>query len=215
MELLDNKTGFDYFLKNLTDNNLFLDEPDSKINISFSVNHCIICRNNYIVKELNKKYNNKIFCYTVFESKGLEYEIVILYNFFKDSLPFIKEIWKIILKNINITQVENNNLYLIKQNLDFENYPLSIKDQIYSMFNKKFNIELFTDLKEQFSIYNFCSELKELYVAITRAKSRLYIYEEDKDMLKLFLQKIYYFDILSQEVYYSKKLKKIINIKLT
>ena len=89
----------------------------------------------------DNEYNNKIFCSTVFESKGLEYEIVILYNFFKDSLPFIKDIWTIILKNINITQVENNNLYLIKQNLDFENFPLSIKDQIYSIFNKKFNIE--------------------------------------------------------------------------
>ena len=215
---MENKTGFDYFLKGLTDNNLFLEDPNSKINISFGVNHCVICRNNNVVKELNKKYNNKIFCSTVFESKGLEYEIVILYNFFKDSLPFIKDIWTIILKNINITQVENNNLYFIKQNLDFENFPLSIKDQIYSIFNKKFNIEFFKDFNEQFSMYNFCSELKELYVAITRAKSRLYIYEEDKDILKLFLQKINNFDILSQDIYIQKidddnknKFKLIIN----
>ena len=216
--ILENKTGFDYFLKGLTENNLFLDEPNSEINISFGVNHCVICRNNKVVKDLNKKYNNKIFCSTVYESKGLEYEIVILYNFFKDSLPFIKEIWSTILKNINITQVENNNLYLIKQNLNFENYPLSIKDQIYSIFNQKFNIQLYTDFKEQFSMYNFCSELKEFYVAITRAKSRLYIYEEDKDILKLFIQKINNFDILTQDVYFQKvddenenKFKLIIN----
>ena len=204
LELLENKTGFDYFLKGLTDNNLFLDDPKSIINISFSVNHCVICRNNNVVKELNKKYNNKIFCSTAFESKGLEYEIVILYNFFKDSLPFVKEIWTYILKNITFKQVENNYLYLIKENLEYEGFPSSIKDQIYSIFNKKFNIELSNEFKTQFSIYNFCSELKELYVAVTRAKNRLFIYEEDKDFLRLFMQKIYNFDIVSQEVFDKK-----------
>ena len=204
LEILGNKTGFDYFLKGLTENNLFLDEPKSIINISFSVNHCVICRNNNVVKALNEKYNNKIFCSTAFESKGLEYEIVILYNFFKDSLPFVKEIWTYILKNINVKLVENNYLYLIKQNLDFEGFASSIKDQIYSIFNQKFNIELSNDFKYQFSIYNFCSELKELYVAITRAKNRLYIYEEDKDLLRLFMQKIFNFDIISQEVFNQK-----------
>ena len=204
LEIIKNKTGFDYFLKGLTENNLFLDDPKSIINISFSVNHCVICRNNEVVKKLNKKYNNKIFCSTAYESKGLEYEIVILYNFFKDSLPFIKEIWTYILKNINVSQIENNYLYLIKENLDFEGFPSSLKDQIYSIFNKKFNIEVSNEFKNQFSIYNFCSELKELYVAITRAKSRLYIYEEDRDILRLFMHKIYNFDIISQEVFNKK-----------
>ena len=197
-------TGLDYFLKGITDNNLFLDNLNSLINISFSVNHCIICRNDDIVKSLNKKYNNKVFCSTAFESKGLEYEIVILYNFFKDSLPFVREIWSYVLKNIKVTQVENNYLYLLKQNLDFEDYSPLIKDQIYALFNQKFNIELINDFTEQFSIYNFCSELKELYVAITRAKSRLYIYEEDTDMLRLFMQKIFNYDIISQEVFLKK-----------
>ena len=197
-------TGLDYFLKGITDNNLFLDNLNSLINISFSVNHCIICRNDDIVKSLNKKYNNKVFCSTAYESKGLEYEIVILYNFFKDSLPFVREIWSYVLKNIKVTQVENNYLYLLKQNLDFEDYSPLIKDQIYALFNQKFNIELINDFTEQFSIYNFCSELKELYVAITRAKSRLYIYEEDTDMLRLFMQKIFNYDIISQEVFLKK-----------
>ena len=204
LEIEENKSGFDYFLKGLTENNLFLDDPKSIIDISFSVNHCVICRNNKVVKELNKKYNNKIFCSTAFESKGLEYEIVILYNFFKDSLPFVREIWIYILKNINVKLTENNYLYLIKENLDFEGFPSSIKDQIYSIFNQKFNIELSSDFKNNFSLYNFCSELKELYVAITRAKSRLYIYEEDKDILRLFMQKIFNFDIISQEVFIQK-----------
>ena len=204
LTIIENKTGFDYFLKGLTENNLFLDDPKSIINISFSVNHCVICRNNEVVKKLNKKYNNKIFCSTAYESKGLEYEIVILYNFFNDSLPFVKEIWTYILKNINVNQIENNYLYLIKENLDFEGFPSSIKDQIYSIFNKKFNIEVSNEFKNQFSIYNFCSELKELYVAITRAKNRLYIYEEDKEILRLFMNKIYNFDIISQEVYNKK-----------
>ena len=204
LEIIENKTGFDYFLKGLTENNLFLDDPKSIIDISFSVNHCVLCRNNNVVKELNKKYNNKIFCSTVYESKGLEYEIVILYNFFKDSLPLVKEIWIYILKNISVKQTENNYLYLIKENLDFEGFPSSIKDQIYALFAQKFNIEKSNDFKENYSIYNFCSELKELYVAITRAKNRLYIYEEDKDILRLFMLKIFNFDIISQEVFIQK-----------
>jgi len=201
IQIVDNKTGFDYFLKGLTDNNLFLDDEKAIINISFSVNHCVICRNNDVVKKLNEKYKNKIFCSTVYESKGLEYEIVILYNFFKDSLPFVNDIWKFILKNIRFNKVENNYLSLVKQNLDYENIPQSTKDEIYTIFKDKFNVEFPQNISEQFSLFNFCAELKEFYVAVTRAKSRLFIYEEDMNILKLFVERINNLDILVQEVF--------------
>ena len=203
-EDLENKTGFDYFLKGLTDNNLFLSNEKSIINIAFSVNHCVICRNNDIIKQLNKKYNNKIFCSTVYESKGLEYEIVILYNYFKDSPSFIQEIWKFILKNIRFSKVENNHLALVKQNLDYENVSQSIKDQIYTIFKDKVSVFFPQDITQQFSMFNFCYELKELYVAITRAKSRLFIYEENMDLLKLFIERINDLDLLVQEVFIKK-----------
>ena len=206
--IMENKTGFDYFLKGLTDNNLFLEDEKANINISFSVNHCVICRNNDVVKKLNEKYKNKIFCSTVYESKGLEYEIVILYNFFKDSLPFVNEIWKFILKNIRFNTVENNYLSLVKQNLDYENIPQSTKDEIYTIFKDKFNVDFPQNISEQFSLFNFCSELKEFYVAVTRAKSRLFIYEEDMNILKLFLERINYLDILVQEVFIKNKKEK-------
>ena len=210
-EDLENKTGFDYFLKGLTDNNLFLNDEKSKINIAFSVNHCVICRNNDIVKQLNKKYNNKIFCSTVYESKGLEYEIVIIYNYFKDSPPFIQDIWKFILKNISFNKVENNYLSLVKQNLDYENVSQSIKDQIYTIFKDKVSVVFPQNITQQFSIFNFCSELKELYVAITRAKSRLFIYEENMDLLQLFIERINDLDLLVQEVFIKKNKDKDIN----
>ena len=200
-KILENKTGFDYFLKRLTDNNLFLDDKNAIINLSFSVNHCVICRNNSIVKKLNEKYNNKIFCSTIYESKGLEYEIVIIYNFFQDSIPLLKDIWKFILKNISFKKVENNYLYLIKQNLEYENYSTHIKDEIYSIFKEKFRADFPQSISEKFSLYNFCSELKELYSAVTRAKSRLYFYEENMELLKLFIEKIDDLDILSQKVF--------------
>ena len=212
-ENVENKTGFDYFLKGLTDNNLFLDDEKAIINISFSVNHCVICRNNDVVKQLNKKYNNKIFCSTVYESKGLEYEIVIIYNFFKDSLPFINEIWKYILKNIRFSEVENNYLTFVKQNLDYENISQSIKEEIYTVFKQKYNVEFPPNISEQFSLFNFCSELKEFYVAITRAKSRLFIYEENMDILKLFLERINDLNILVQEIFIKNKEKKEENNK--
>ena len=209
----ENKTGFDYFLKGLTDNNLFLEDEKSIINISFSVNHCVICRNNDIVKQLNKKYNNKIFCSTVNESKGLEYEIVIIYNFFKDSLPLVQEIWKFILKNIRFNKVPNDYLSLIKQNLDYEEVSQSIKDQIYTIFNKKYKVDFPQNISEQFPIFNFCSELKEFYVAITRARSRLFIYEENMDLLKLFIERINDLDILVQEIFIKKDKEKNNNEK--
>ena len=198
------KTGFDYFLKGLTENNLFLDDEKSIINASFSVNHCVICRNNNTVKNLNKKYNNKIFCSTVYECKGLEYEIVIIYNFFKDSLPFVQNIWKFILKNIHFNKVENNYLSLVKQNLEYENINQSIRDEIYTMFKQKVSVEFPQNINLQFSLFNFCSELKEFYVAISRAKSRLFIYEENMELLKLFIERINDLDIIVQDIFIKK-----------
>ena len=207
-KVIEDKNGFDYFLKGLTENNLFLDDEKSIINTTFSVNHCVICRNNDIVKKLNKKYNNKIFCSTVYESKGLEYEIVIIYNFFKDSLPFIQEIWKYILKNIRFNKVENNYLSLVKQNLEYENMSQSIKDAIYTIFKDKINVNFPQNINEQFSLFNFCSELKEFYVAITRTKSRLFIYEENKDLLRLFIERINDLDILVQDIFIKNNIDK-------
>ena len=198
---MKNKSGFDYFLKGLTDNHLFLDDEKAIINISFSVNHCVICRNNDVVKKLNKKYNNKIFCSTVYESKGLEYEIVIIYNFFKDRLPFINEIWKYILKNIRFSEVDNNYLSFVKQNLDYENISQTKKEEIYKIFKQKFKVEFPQNISENYSLFNFCSELKEFYVAITRAKSRLFIYEENMEILQLFIERINDLNILVQEIF--------------
>ena len=199
-KILENKTGFDYFLKGLTDNNLFLDDKNAIINLAFSVNHCVLCRDKSIIENLNKTFNNKVFCSTVYESKGLEYEIVIIYNFFRDS-P-IKELWKYILKNISFQKVENNYLYLIKQNLEYENMQSHIKEEIYSIFKEKFSADFPKNILENPSLFNFCSELKEFYVAITRAKSRLYFYEENMELMKLFIERINNFDILSQEVFF-------------
>ena len=209
LKIISDKNGLDYFLKGLSENNLFLDDEKSIINTTFSVNHCVICRNNDIIKDLNKKYNSKIFCSTIYESKGLEYEIVIIYNFFKDSLPFVQEIWKYILKNIRFNKVENNYLSLVKQNLEYENISSSIKDAIYTIFKDKINIDFPPNMNEQLSLFNFCSELKEFYVAITRTKSRLFIYEENMELLKLFIERINDLDILVQDIFIKKKEEKI------
>ena len=195
------KNGFDYFLKGLSENNLFLDDNLSNVNINFSVNHCVICRNENVAKFLSKKYNNKIFCSTVYECKGLEFEIVIIYNFFKDSLDFINEIWKYILKNISFKKVENNYLPFIKENLNYENISETIKDQVLTVFKDKFNIEFNDVSNNKYSLFNFCSELKEFYVAVTRAKSRLFFYEEDMEILKLLMERIIDLDLVTQEIF--------------
>ncbi|CAI2183598.1 14619_t:CDS:2, partial [Funneliformis geosporum] len=77
---------------------------------------------------------------TVFEAKGMEFNDVLLYNFFADSPALLK--WRVILS-------------------DLEDYSKGVRT--FSPENH----------------YILSSELKHLYVAITRARERLWIFDED------------------------------------
>ena len=81
---------------------------------------------------------------------------------------------------------------------------LYIRDEIYTMFRQKVSVEFPQNINLQFSLFNFCSELKEFYAAITRAKSRLFIYEENMELLKLFIERINELDIIVQDIFIKK-----------
>ena len=58
---------------------------------------------------------------------------------------------------------------------------------------------LYKDDEEIHSLFNLCSELKELYVSITRAKTFLFFYEENTKLLNLFLDLIKEFNLINED----------------
>uniref|UniRef100_A0A8C2TV57 Tetratricopeptide repeat and ankyrin repeat containing 1 n=1 Tax=Coturnix japonica TaxID=93934 RepID=A0A8C2TV57_COTJA len=99
---------------------------------------------------------------TVYEAKGLEFDDVLLYNFFTDS-EASKE-WKIISSYTPDSDVQVGSKLLIEMPLEdvtaTQKRPTSFNVEMYKMLN---------------------GELKQLYTAITRARVNLWIFDENSD----------------------------------
>ncbi|KAM6282974.1 TPR and ankyrin repeat-containing protein 1 [Porphyrio hochstetteri] len=98
---------------------------------------------------------------TIYEAKGLEFDDVLLYNFFTDS-EASKE-WKIISSYTPDSHVQVGNKLLIEMPLD---------DIAGTQKRTPLNLEMYKLLN---------GELKQLYTAITRARVNLWIFDEDSD----------------------------------
>ena len=181
---------------------IFNDETANlRTNLTLSSFHCFICRDKDTKKELSKR---KVLPRTIEESKGLEYEIIIVYNFFSSSKHF--SLWDELFREENLSESNtikgyDTIIYEIKETLLKENMnnlinSLGIKqlyeemdeDEDGSKMRQKILKELekmrYPSLKKEFDIHSnfeFCSELKEFYVIITRPRTFLLFYEE-KDM---------------------------------
>ena len=196
-----------FFLSFLDSKSKEKDDVTSKY-IQFGFKHCFLCKTESSALELRKKYN--VLALSVAESKGLEYEIVILYNFFKDSFPDtekealekkdplsknknnLRNLWSKILVNTKFIKKENPNLNDYRKELELEQLPQEEIDQVIEEYRYIFSPEMTNLFKGEISslnIFPLCSELKELYVGITRAKSIMFIYEEDTSVF-LTLKKI-------------------------
>ncbi|XP_057251294.1 uncharacterized protein LOC130589375 [Beta vulgaris subsp. vulgaris] len=112
--------------------------------IGFGSDQVIMVRDDYTRDKIVEKVRGQALVLTIFECKGLEFEDVLLYNFFGSS-P-LKEQWRIIYE------------YMEKQ------LCLSISETYPSFTNARHDI--------------LCYELKQLYVAITRTRQRLWICED-------------------------------------
>ena len=196
-------TNMDEFIKKLMGNNdeENKDKKENKREFTFAFNHCFICRNSETEKKLSEKYNKKILVSTVKDSKGMEYEIVIIYNFFKDTLPFVLNLWTKVLNRMEFNVIENPNLGYIKRELEIEETPKNIMDEVLYNFKDKISITYKDILDENMRhiLYNMCAELKELYVAITRAKTSLFFYDEDMDVYPNFVKILRNFNIINRE----------------
>ncbi|XP_068863754.1 TPR and ankyrin repeat-containing protein 1 [Aphelocoma coerulescens] len=98
---------------------------------------------------------------TIYEAKGLEFDDVLLYNFFTDS-EASKE-WKIISSYSPDLDVQVGSNLLIE---------VPLEDDSGMQERTPFNVEMYKMLN---------GELKQLYTAITRARVNLWIFDEDRD----------------------------------
>ena len=177
-------------------NELFSIFNDEKINLvrnlTLSSLHCFICRDKKTKIELSR---HKVMPRTIEECKGLEYDIVIVYNFFSSSKFY--SLWDKLFREDNLSESndESNSIVfgleniLIKENL--EKLIKSLKlDKLYKTTDdKKIKGKIIDELKNMkyptlktdfdiHSNFDFCAELKQFYVIITRPRTFLLFYEE-------------------------------------
>ncbi|KIK18632.1 hypothetical protein PISMIDRAFT_178561 [Pisolithus microcarpus 441] len=143
----DKDTSYEHFLVTASSHN------------GFGVRQCILVRDEEAKEKLEKQLGAIGMIMTLYESKGLEFDDVLLYNFFEDSNVDLSR-WRLVLAAID-TAVEGHNL----------------RYQQASRFER--------DTSRYAAV---CSELKFLYVGITRARKRLWIVDNsDKaEPMKLF-----------------------------
>ncbi|KAG7450840.1 uncharacterized protein BT62DRAFT_1001654 [Guyanagaster necrorhizus] len=117
---------------------LFLDDGGSLI--EFGSQQCIIVRNETAKKRLQEQVGEVGLVLTVYESKGLEFNDVLIYDFFADS-PAGPAQWRVVLNAIKESKQDPRN----------------------------------TPQFDHIHHASICSELKCLYVAITRARANIWI----------------------------------------
>jgi superfamily I DNA/RNA helicase len=108
--------------------------------IEFGAQQCILVRDQAARNKLREEVGDIGLIMTLYESKGLEFNDVLLYNFFEDSTVDVSQ-WRVILNALE-------------------------SHQVYSVAAPTFN-----DTRHA----GVCSELKFLYVAITRARKNMWI----------------------------------------
>ncbi|KAF4623894.1 hypothetical protein D9613_001576 [Agrocybe pediades] len=111
---------------------------ESGSRIEFGAQQCILVRDEASREELRKQVGDIGLIMTLYESKGLEFDDVLLYKFFEDSTVELSQ-WRLVLNRLS----------------DHGGTPAPRFDEVRHA--------------------GVCSELKFLYVAITRARKNLWL----------------------------------------
>ncbi|CAJ0830064.1 3508_t:CDS:2, partial [Entrophospora sp. SA101] len=121
----------------------FSKDGNESSNVEFGAEQAIIVRDDEAKEHVKEKIGKEFgLVLTVFESKGMEFNDVLLYNFFADSPAHSK--WRVIFSA-------------------FDNHSKGIQE----FYHEKH--------------YILSSELKHLYVAVTRARQQIWIYDENTE----------------------------------
>ncbi|KAF8974058.1 hypothetical protein BDZ97DRAFT_421872 [Flammula alnicola] len=122
--------------------------------IEFGAQQCILVRDEAAREELRKQVGDIGLIMTLYESKGLEFDDVLLYKFFEHSTVDLSQ-WRIVLNLLANTQCSQD-----------------------------MSAPRFDEIRHA----GVCSELKFLYVAITRARKNLWIVDcsEKSEPMRVF-----------------------------
>ncbi|KAF8598550.1 P-loop containing nucleoside triphosphate hydrolase protein [Ceratobasidium sp. AG-I] len=123
--------------------------------VPLGAHQAILVRSEATAQSLNKRFDNSYTVLTILDAKGVEFDDVIIYNFFSESEASILA-WKKILKLSPEDHGERVTYHV--------SGPLPVISPV------------------------LCSELKQLYVAITRARHRCWLWDSGAaiDLMKTF-----------------------------
>jgi ATP-dependent exoDNAse (exonuclease V) beta subunit len=161
---------------------LLLGSNKSNAQIEFGAQQCIIVREQASKERLPPDLRSGLVC-TVFESKGLEFEDVLIYNFFKDS-PAKKE-WRCLYdfhEKFGGELGTNGNDTGLAATSTEEGADATAGSSGGGSANT-----LDPDTKKRLIEFDagqhklLLEELRHLYTAITRARVRVWVYDEDKE----------------------------------
>jgi len=138
--------------------------------IEFGAHQVVIVRSEEAKKDLPDEFGvDRDWVMTVQQSKGLEFDDVLLYNFFSDSPA--KDAWRVV---SNYTEEDIDNYY---SDISVASSGVQKYDWDTSFLNKTRHLDF---SKDQHKILE--TELKMLYTAITRARVNVFIAETNLEM---------------------------------
>ncbi|CAD8197854.1 unnamed protein product [Paramecium pentaurelia] len=175
-------------------NYLFKKYQNKQSNVEFGYNSVIIVKDQESKLKIPIELQNAIIL-TIYEAKGLEFDDVILFNFFADSNEE-QNAWNLF-QQLHIVKIKkdknewnskcNQNSYLMHKNISKHEVELTILELRKPNPNKKQNAQTFNPNKVNLTLQH---ELKQLYVAITRPKKRLIIFDQSLQN-RFYIQKIW------------------------
>ncbi|KAL4454343.1 hypothetical protein ABPG74_012300 [Tetrahymena malaccensis] len=166
-----------------------------QIPLEFGCHQVIIVKDEESKKKLPQILQHAI-CLTIYEAKGLEFDDVILFNFFADSAASHNQWESVSLFNINQERMSKATFF---KQMTIHDSVFS-KDQITNVDDPTFasaygveydekedvvTIKTVNTKNHELRVFDrisnalLCSELKQLYTAITRPKKRLIIFDSN------------------------------------
>ena len=192
-----------------------------QLSLTLSYYCTFICRNNESIIKFNNKYlkynEGEVYIIDIEQSKGIEYNIIILYNFFTDCSEENKRFWEWFIQKTktkkenkftrdlrNILEKEDlSDIYFNTKKNEGDNKINKTKEKGITdeereeIINKIIKIhedfiypEINYDNFDKHDFFSFCTEIKQFYVGITRAETFLIFYEESdfgKKIIQFFI----------------------------